>query len=58
MTDQDAVLAEGTVKLHIAHAFKRLGVGNRVGLARIIAASPARRAEAGSAKRGTGESRD
>ena len=43
-------LAEGTVKLHISNTFKKLGVGNRVGLARMIAASPAPRANASSAK--------
>ena len=30
-------LAEGTVKLHISRAFKKLGVGNRVGLSRLLA---------------------
>jgi two-component system, NarL family, response regulator len=44
-------LAEGTVKLHISNAFKKLGIGNRVGLARMIAASPALRAEADTSHR-------
>jgi DNA-binding NarL/FixJ family response regulator len=44
-------LAEGTVKLHISNAFKKLGIGNRVGLARMIAASPALRADADTSHR-------
>jgi DNA-binding NarL/FixJ family response regulator len=44
-------LAEGTVKLHISNAFKKLGIRNRVGLARMVAASPALRAEADTAHR-------
>lgn len=44
-------LAEGTVKLHISNAFKKLGVGNRVGLARMIASSPSHRTDADSSQR-------
>lgn len=43
-------LAEGTVKLHISNAFKKLGVGNRVGLAQKIASSPTPRTETNSSK--------
>jgi two-component system nitrate/nitrite response regulator NarL len=33
-------LAEGTVKLHISRAFRKLGVSNRVGLSRLAATVP------------------
>jgi two-component system, NarL family, nitrate/nitrite response regulator NarL len=35
-------ISEGTVKLHLFHAYRKLRVGNRVGLARALGSSPAK----------------
>jgi DNA-binding NarL/FixJ family response regulator len=35
-------ISEGTVKLHLFHAYRKLRVGNRVGLARALGGSPAK----------------
>lgn len=36
----DLGLAEGTVKLHISHVFRKLGIANRVLLSRLLAETP------------------